>query len=69
MFYIGEAPASNMDAYTTNANIRADELKDIIILIEEGIAACNSGMTSEPIKFSGDQVGLRIFNLLGIEFQ
>ena len=70
MFYIGEPPASNMDEniYTTNPNIRTDELKEIIILIGEGIAACNSGMTSEPIKFSGDEVGMRIFNLLGIEF-
>lgn len=57
-----------MDAKTSNPNIRPDDLKDIVTLIEEGIAACNSGMTSEPIKFSGDQVGMQIFKLLGIEF-
>ena len=66
--YIGQPPASNMDAKTSNPNIRPDDLKDIVTLIEEGIAACNSGMTSEPIKFSGDQVGTQIFKLLGIEF-
>ena len=64
--YIGQPPASNMDAKTSNPNIRPDDLNDIVTLIEEGIAACNSGMTSEPIKFSGDQVGMQIFKLLGI---